>query len=129
MPTPPYDLGADLVEAAAEMVAIERGVAEPARERVYRGNVLVEVREAGQTAWTLDGAGAPAGPDPDPAVIRARLRQTQEGIAELLGVSVKTYRNWEQGQRTPRGPARRLLEVASRHPTAFLPDEAAPRAA
>jgi len=36
----------------------------------------------------------------------------------MLGISVKTLRNWEQGRRRPEGPARVLLQVAARHPEA-----------
>lgn len=51
-----------------------------------------------------------------PAQIRQRLGLTQDAFAALLGVSVKTLRNWEQGQRTPRGPAVALLRIIDRHP-------------
>jgi len=34
----------------------------------------------------------------------------------MLGVSVKTIRNWEQGQRIPNGPAQALLKIVSKHP-------------
>jgi len=51
-----------------------------------------------------------------PAEIRQRLQLTQDAFAALLGVSVKTLRNWEQGQRVPRGPALALLRIIDRHP-------------
>ena len=116
-----YDLGADLIEAATEMVAIESGEATPAVQRVYVGSVLVERREGGRTVWSLADAGQPP-PEglPDLADLRERLCQTQVGIAELLGVSVKTWRNWEQGERTPRGPAQTLLRVVASDPSALL---------
>jgi putative transcriptional regulator len=47
---------------------------------------------------------------------RLKLRLTQGRFAELLGISVKTLHNWEQGRRKPTGAARVLLRVASRHP-------------
>jgi DNA-binding transcriptional regulator YiaG len=41
---------------------------------------------------------------------------TQQQFAEALGMSVHTLRDWEQGRRTPEGPALALLPVAARHP-------------
>jgi putative transcriptional regulator len=48
--------------------------------------------------------------------VRRRLRQTQSEFAFMIGVSVGTLRNWEQGRRVPEGPARALLRVASKNP-------------
>jgi putative transcriptional regulator len=50
--------------------------------------------------------------------VRARLGQTQEQFALMIGVSVATLRNWEQGRRHPDGPALALLRVAARNPEA-----------
>jgi putative transcriptional regulator len=36
----------------------------------------------------------------------------------MIGVSVSTLRNWEQGRRVPEGPARALLMVAAKNPKA-----------
>jgi putative transcriptional regulator len=55
---------------------------------------------------------------PDVKAIRARFDLSQSEFAALLGVSVKTLQNWEQGRRTPHGAARILLEVAAQHPEA-----------
>ena len=52
--------------------------------------------------------------------IRKDLGLSQEQFAGLMGVSVATLRNWEQGRREPHGPARSLLLVASREPAAVL---------
>src|SRR3970282_2929165 len=52
--------------------------------------------------------------------IRASYRLSQGQFAALLGISVGTLRNWEQGRRTPEGPARVLLQVAAKHPEAVL---------
>jgi putative transcriptional regulator len=43
--------------------------------------------------------------------IRARSRLTQAEFASRIGVPIETVRNWEQGKRSPRGPARALLKV------------------
>ena len=58
--------------------------------------------------------------DPDVAAIRGEYGLSQEQFAALLGISVRTLQNWEQGRRHPQGPARVLLRVASRHPKAVL---------
>lgn len=59
------------------------------------------------------------------AATRSKLRLTQNQFAELLGISVKTLHNWEQGRRKPTGAARVLLRVASRHPEFVLEEAAA----
>ena len=53
-----------------------------------------------------------------PAVrdLRRRARLTQTEFASRLGVPVETIRNWEQGKRAPRGPARALLAVIAHSP-------------
>lgn len=58
--------------------------------------------------------------EPDVAAIRAAYGLTQKQFARMLGISVRTLQNWEQGRRSPRGPARVLLHVAARHPEALL---------
>jgi putative transcriptional regulator len=61
---------------------------------------------------------APAEPETFPAVrdLRRRARLTQLEFASRLGVPVETIRNWEQGKRMPRGPARALLAVIAHAP-------------
>jgi len=48
--------------------------------------------------------------------LRRRARLTQQEFAARLGVPVETIRNWEQGKRAPRGPARALLAVIAHSP-------------
>ena len=48
--------------------------------------------------------------------VRAKLGASQTEFALMIGVSVATLRNWEQGRRTPDGPALALLRVAARNP-------------
>jgi len=50
--------------------------------------------------------------------IRQRLGKTQSQFALMIGVSLATLRNWEQGRRHPDGPARALLTVAAVNPRA-----------
>ena len=57
---------------------------------------------------------------PDIKSIRHGFGLTQAQFAALLGISVRTLRNWEQGRRVPEGPARVLLQVAAKHPEAVL---------
>ena len=52
--------------------------------------------------------------------IRSEFNLTQVEFAALLGISVRTLRNWEQGRRVPEGPAMVLLRVAEKHPEAVL---------
>jgi putative transcriptional regulator len=63
-------------------------------------------------------ASAPAEPAPPLVVrdLRRRARLTQIEFASRLGVPVETIRNWEQGKRMPRGPARALLAVIAHAP-------------
>jgi putative transcriptional regulator len=50
--------------------------------------------------------------------IRSRTGLTQAAFAARIGVPVETVRNWEQGKRSPRGPARALLKVIEEAPEA-----------
>lgn len=57
---------------------------------------------------------------PSVAEARARVRLSQAEFARLLGVSVRTLQEWEQGRRVPSGPARTLLAIAHKNPRALL---------
>jgi putative transcriptional regulator len=52
----------------------------------------------------------------DVKAIRKRLGKSQSEFARMIGVSVATLQNWEQGRRQPVGPARALLRVAAANP-------------
>ncbi len=56
----------------------------------------------------------------DVQAVRAKLGASQAEFALMIGVSVATLRNWEQGRRTPEGPALALLRVAARDPKAVI---------
>lgn len=59
--------------------------------------------------------------EPSPSrVIRARLKLSQAAFAGLMGVSVRTIQDWEQGRRKPSGPAEALLRIAEQNPEVFL---------
>jgi putative transcriptional regulator len=80
----------DLVASVREGGAILRGEKQPAR------------------AYAMDKS--------DIQAIRERYQLSQAEFARLLGISLDTLQNWEQGRRVPRGPARVLLQVAEKHP-------------
>ena len=83
--------------------------------------LLESVREGGAI---LRGAKRPSRSfefeEPDVVSIRKEYGLSQDQFASLLGISVRTLQNWEQGRRTPHGPAKVLLRVAARHPKAIL---------
>ncbi len=51
--------------------------------------------------------------------IRNELHLSQSAFSSLMGISVRTLQQWEQGRREPRGPAISLLRIAHKHPEAF----------
>ena len=89
------------------------------RLRLKADGRIVELRDGQEfpLAPALSSA-APAEPAAPPAVrdLRRRARLTQLEFAARLGVPVETIRNWEQGKRMPRGPARALLAVIAHAP-------------
>jgi putative transcriptional regulator len=57
---------------------------------------------------------------PEIKTVREKLNVSQSEFALMIGVSVRTLQNWEQGRRKPEGPAKALLRIASRNPSAVL---------
>jgi putative transcriptional regulator len=88
------DMFEELLESVRQGGAILRGEMEPARTFQFA--------------------------DEDVKLLRERMQLSQPRFAAMLGISVGTLRNWEQGRRKPEGPARALLRVASVHPEAVL---------
>lgn len=82
----------ELIESVREGGAILRGKTEPSRTFVVEG---LNIKH-----------------------IRTNYQLSQGQFATLLGISVGTLRNWEQGRRTPEGPARVLLQIVAKHPNA-----------
>jgi putative transcriptional regulator len=79
---------------------------------VREGGAILKGQATPSRAFTIQG--------PDVKRIRATYQLSQTQFASLLGISVATLRNWEQGRRTPEGAARVLLQVAATHPQALL---------
>ena len=83
--------------------------------------LLTSVRQVGKIRRGAACASRVATFDPtDVQAIRAKLGTSQTEFALMIGVSVSTLRNWEQGRRTPDGPALALLRVAARNPKAVI---------
>jgi putative transcriptional regulator len=57
---------------------------------------------------------------PDVKQVRERTKLPQSDFARLIGVSVRTLQNWEQGHRQPTGPAAALLRAVSANPKAVI---------
>jgi len=57
---------------------------------------------------------------PDIKQIRNKFKKSQSEFAFMIGVSLSTLQNWEQGRRKPEGPARALLQIASKNPEAVV---------
>src|SRR5262245_19677696 len=57
---------------------------------------------------------------PDVAQTRKKTGLSQARFALLLGVSVRTLQDWEQGRRAPSGAARTLLAIAAKNPQALV---------
>ena len=83
--------------------------------------LLTSVRQAGRIRrGTLKPSRVTAFRPADVRAVRAKLGTSQTQFALMIGVSVATLRNWEQGRRTPDGPALALLRVAARNPKAVI---------
>jgi putative transcriptional regulator len=86
------------------------------RLRLKADGRIVELRDGCE--FPLAPAAAPIDVVSAPIVrdLRRRAQLTQMEFAARLGVPVETIRNWEQGKRMPRGPARALLAVIAHAP-------------
>jgi putative transcriptional regulator len=82
------------------------------RLRLKADGRIVELRDGQEVPLAPE---IPAGPL-TVRDLRRRSHLTQLEFAAKLGVPVETIRNWEQGKRTPRGPARALLAVIAHSP-------------
>jgi putative transcriptional regulator len=81
----------------------------------------LRLKADGRIVELRDGQEFPLAPETPPTPLtvrdlRRRSHLTQLEFAAKLGVPVETIRNWEQGKRAPRGPARALLAVIAHSP-------------
>ncbi|WP_426443281.1 helix-turn-helix domain-containing protein [Bradyrhizobium genosp. P] len=90
------------------------------RLRLKADGRIVELRDGKEIplapALPVAAAAPPAASQPAVRDLRRRAQLTQCEFAAKLGVPVETIRNWEQGKRAPRGPARALLAVIAHSP-------------
>jgi len=89
------ELFEELLESVKQAKAIEKGELKPAR--TFRLNPKTDIVKA-----------------------RGKLGLSQSKFAAVLGISADTLQNWEQGRRSPTGPAKVLLKIATKHPEILL---------
>jgi putative transcriptional regulator len=104
------------LKADGRLVAVRRGRARALKPRVAWKRVdattekqIARHARADDTAARRDAAAYARR-------VRARTKLSQAQFAARIGVPVETVRNWEQGKRSPRGPARALLRVIDKAP-------------
>ena len=85
------------------------------RLRLKADGRIVEIKDGQEAPLLPHLTGSDEG-DMPVRELRARLGLTQSEFAARLGLPVDTIRNWEQGKRVPRGPARALLMLIARAP-------------
>lgn len=88
------DIGLEILEGIREIKAFKEGRAD------------LRTRKLSEPASAKD--------------IREQLNLSQAAFAGLMGVSLRTVQDWEQGRREPSGPAKSLLRIAEQHPEVFL---------
>lgn len=92
------------------------------RVRLKADGRIVEILADGTERALTRPADGSAGDHSDPGAaayarsVRAQTRLTQAEFASRIGVPIETVRNWEQGKRSPRGPARALLKLIEKAP-------------
>jgi len=84
-------------------------------QEILEGIREVKAHKAGGQALRTHTLKEPA----PPQVIRAQLKLSQSAFAALMGVSLRTVQDWEQGRRKPSGPAVALLRIAEQKPEVF----------
>ncbi len=83
---------------------------------ILEGIREIKAHKAGQLTLRTHKLSQPA----PPQKIRAKLRLSQAAFAALMGVSLRTVQDWEQGRRKPSGPAEALMRIAEQHPEVFV---------
>jgi len=85
-------------------------------QEILDGIREIKAHKAGKVALRTTKFKRPA----PPQRIRAKLQLSQAAFAGLMGVSLRTIQDWEQGRRKPSGPAEALLRIAEQHPEVFI---------
>ena len=92
------------------------------RVRLKADGRIVEILPDGTERELTSPVAIGAGDSGDPGAaayargVRAQTKLTQAEFASRIGVPIETVRNWEQGKRSPRGPARALLKLIEKAP-------------
>ena len=84
-------------------------------QEILEGVREIRSHKAGEKRLRTHTLRVPASPQ----IIRARLKLSQAAFAGLMGVSLRTVQDWEQGRRKPSGPAEALLRIAEQKPETF----------
>lgn len=82
---------------------------------ILQGIREIKAYKAGKIALQPRELAEPA----PPKNVRVKLNLSQAAFAGLMGVSLRTVQDWEQGRRVPSGPAKSLLRIAEQHPEVF----------
>jgi putative transcriptional regulator len=85
-------------------------------EEILQGIREIKAYKAGKIVLRTHKLKRPAAPQR----IRASLKLSQSAFAGLMGVSLRTVQDWEQGRRKPSGPAVALLRIAEQRPDVFM---------
>ena len=85
-------------------------------QEILEGIREIKDYKAGKKGLRVRSLKAPS----SPKVIRQRLKLSQAAFARLMGVSLRTIQDWEQGRRKPSGPAVALLRIAEQKPDVFM---------
>jgi len=118
-----------LVRGLHDALAIEHGDKAAASITTIRDGVVLRIVEGGREVFALKDtfekvAELKIAAFDSPAAFLKRyrdlVRQTQETMARLYGVDVSTYRNWEQGHRSPNATVRHLMALSVFEPAAFF---------
>ena len=83
---------------------------------ILEGIRAIKAHKAGEVTLRTHTLKEPA----PPQVTRAKLKLSQAAFAGLMGVSLPTVQDWEQGRRKPSGPAEALLRIAEQKPEVFM---------
>ena len=85
-------------------------------EEILEGIRDIKAHKTGEKLLRVHTLKEPA----PPQIIRSKLKLSQSAFAGLMGVSLRTIQDWEQGRRKLSGPALALLRIAEQKPEVFM---------